>query len=159
MKLSLVMLLICLALMACRTSKKFQSETTAVRKTDSSVYQEKVKLDTLKAARETVSAAIPFTLLRDSLLPYYEKRNGRATVSIERVRDSIIITATCDSLEKIIVTLEKEKYALQMLNEFQQKNKEQVTIQLPLWFRLGIIGACVAGVALLILQFVKHFKR
>lgn len=136
---------------SCKPAKLTTTEKVSEKKGDSIVYKETVKFDTVRVKSESANISIPFYMLKDSLLNYMEKTNGRARVSIQRKGDTIYAEAHCDSLEKVIASKDKElnewhRYAIE-----QNKTKTEVIIRLPLWFKLLIGG-------IILLQLITFLK-
>jgi hypothetical protein len=154
MKVLAALILCSVLLFSCRPAKsltKDNARTESVK--DSVINKVTVKLDTVRVKAETAQVAIPFELLRDSVLNYMEQSNGRAKVIIQRVGNNIVATAKCDSLEKIIASkdvelLQWKQYALQQISK-----TESVKIDVPIWFKAGLFGLC----ALLIISIINSF--
>lgn len=154
MKFLAAILFASLFLFSCRPLKSSTAtHSTNERKVDSVVIKKTVKWNTLKIKADTAQVSIPFQLLRDSLLNYVEKSNGRAKVIIQRVGNEIVATANCDSLEKVLASIDYEKNQWKQLY-FQESQKEKVVKEvLPLWFKLAMVLAGIFGV----LQIVQLF--
>lgn len=151
-------LLLCLLLFSCRSSKELTKETSREIRNDTSAYKETIKLDTLKAPKQTATLAIPFHVLRDSLWNDFEATSGRAKVKVRLLHDTLYAGAECDSLEKVIASKDKELFQYRNQQTEQQTNSKQVIIQLPLWLRLALIGGLVLLVLLAVIQIYNLFN-
>lgn len=121
-----MVLMIILSAIGCKTTKSTTSETLTRTVKDSLVYREKIKFDTVKISAQTASAAIPFKLLKDSLLTDFQKTVGRATVSYKYMHDTLYLEANCDSAEKVIANLNTELTNLKNQQSEHEKVKETV---------------------------------
>lgn len=101
----------------CKTPQRQieHSTTEAVERNDSTSRTEKVNVRLLKVPQSSASLNLNFKNLSD--LPIgakYTEKQGQATVSVEKTGDNDYkITATCDSLTRVIVERETEIYHLQ----------------------------------------------
>jgi hypothetical protein len=152
--LSLFLLLTMYALFSCRTAKSVASNSasnTTEQKGDSLIYIERMHIDTVKVAAESASLTIPFKLLKDSLINYMEKSNGRAQVIIQRKGDSILVQANCDSLMQLLISRDKElrKWQQYALDHKETKTTTTVYVKPPTWFVwLLIIAALLAALSI-----------
>jgi hypothetical protein len=142
-----------LLLTSCRTSRSTSTTATETQQRDSIIYRERVRFDTLRVPYQAAAMSFPFQLLKDSMLNYMEKSNGRAKVIIQRVGDTIYAQAQCDSLEKIVAGKDTELAAWHKFAREHVQQSTTVIVQIPLWFRLLVIAA----IALAILSFIKSF--
>jgi hypothetical protein len=74
----------------------------------------------------------------------YTQKQGQATVSAAVQGDSLIITATCDSLQYLVYQYEKEITRLQSALEVIEKEKEPCPSPLK-WFLYGLLGGGLGG--------------
>jgi hypothetical protein len=151
-------LLLCVLLFSCHSTRELTKETSREIRSDTSAYKETIKLDTLKAPKETATLAIPFHVLRDTLWSDFETTSGRAKVKVRLLHDTLYAGAECDSLEKVIATKDKELYQFRHEQTEQQTTSKQVIIQLPLWFRLALIGGLVLLVLLIAIHIYNLFN-
>lgn len=165
--LAIILTLCSLTFVSCRTLKskksEFKSEVKTENKKDSVIVRETVRIDTVKFAQESANLAVPFSLLRDDLLNYMEKSNGRAKVIIQRVGDSIFVEAKCDSLERLVASKSTElrqwqQYALEQ--SIKEQSKESVVkIDVPWWFKIALIAIVVMQLAPIVSPIVKRFSN
>ncbi|MDR2064397.1 MAG: hypothetical protein LBP85_01605 [Prevotellaceae bacterium] len=160
----LQILIIALTLISCSTKKvttavtrenlsyEKTADSTATKQIIKEVKVQPVSADTAKtkvavSAVENLPEGAKFT-----------EKSGRASVQLIRIKDTVIITAICDSLQRLIYSyeLEIENYS----KKIEQKNSEIATVETEtkkktynpfLSFGLGV----VAG-ALIILIFASQ---
>lgn len=164
-----VMLIMCVVAsfaVSCRTSRFTSVESdkvTVSQARDSSWSKETVKVDTIRVKRESVSVTIPFKTPsgRDTLIPAQERRSGRATVRVDLSKSGITATATCDSLEFLILqkTLEigRLQFTLDSVNMERNTtdNQTRVIYKIPWGW---IIPALIVLLGILAYAFFKIKK-
>jgi hypothetical protein len=74
----------------------------------------------------------------------YTQKQGQATVSAGIKGDSLIVTATCDSLQHLVYQYEKEITQLKSAMEVIEREKEPCPSPLK-WFLYGLLGGGLGG--------------
>lgn len=105
-------------LIGCRTIK--EKEVTHEIYRDSIRYVERVKIDTLKIKGDTVSV---FVDCNDPKPKPQTRRSGRSSVIVEPTEKGYLVTAVCDSLERLVVSYEKTLYTLRTAHQRESKLK------------------------------------
>ena len=113
-------------------------------------------------AADSLSMAIPMQNLRD--LPAgagWAKRKGRANLHLRVVHDTLLVDASCDSLQRLVELYESRTAAYQrqaahnalLANRESRHRKEEVRQTHGLWLRAGI------GLLLIIATAVFAYHR
>jgi len=164
MRFFLIVCVVALLAVSCRTSRITSTEsdrqTVSIIK-DTSWSKETVKVDTFRVSRDTASVVIPERMLADLSMPLQEKHSGRATVKVQRTPTGIIATASCDSLEHLLLQRTLETYRLQkeLASERLQKSvtdKQTLVIYKIPWG--WIIPALIVLAGILVFTFLKIKK-
>ncbi len=146
----------------CATSCKSPAGMSTSSLTDSLHQKRKVEFGLLPVPMSQVSITLPVEAIEQ--LPSgaaYTDRNGQATVTLRKgTGDTIVVTATCDSLQRQYLLLEEELTRLRGATE--TKYLPPVTVNEPTgwqWFfiRLGQLAA--AGLVLYLIKLFIHFKK
>ena len=142
-------MLTALCCMGCTSSRSQSREMAAGQ---GSTEQEASTTITRKQVRLTpIPAAGPPPDLPDGLP--LSMHNGRATVTVERDGDSLIVTATCDSLERQIEIVEEELWHTKQQAEAYRSQREESVKQRSngVWPTLKwLFAGIAAGVVLTI---------
>lgn len=127
---------------SCKVSRD-QIKTTETHTTDSTSYVETVRVDTLRIAADSVHIYVPYEVLRrDTII---QVRNRWAQARIE-VRDSIVhLTANCDSLERLVLSYERQLLRFQTATAAVKDITVEKTNRLLPWYGWAI------GIAVLLL--------
>ena len=119
-------LLIVNCLASCSTHKEiasYQMETDSLRRA------ERLTVETMTVPGSQAELRIPTAeLARLAAVPSeaaYVNRSGQATATVRYVRDTLVVTATCDSLQQLIYRYESE------LNRFRNGERAEQTKNLP----------------------------
>jgi hypothetical protein len=152
----LVAIIWCLS--GCKTTSKTTKESIHTTKTDSSAFVQTAKLDTLNVPKQTAIASIPSKWLYDNPGTPYQASNGRATVSVKLVHDTIQVQADCDSLQKIVASINTVLYQMQQQNTVKQSSEVVHKVSIP--WQLQLIGwlAVAAAIAYVVLSVLKYIK-
>ena len=113
-------------------------------------------------AADSLKMAIPMQSLRD--LPAgagWSKRKGRANLRLRVVHDTLLVDASCDSLQRLVELYESRTAAYQrqaahnalLANRESRRRKEEVRQTHGLWLRAGI------GLLLIIATAVFAYHR
>lgn len=142
-------LLIVILFLGCRTIKT--TEHLQEKKKDSISYVERVKIDTIKIPGEKIEIELPC----DELRPQTSAR-GRTNVKAEPKGNGYVITASCDSIEKIVISKDRE---INRLSEALKAINKQIVIELSFlqkfWIATGKIFVCL----LLLFAIIKLLGR
>jgi hypothetical protein len=104
---------------ACATVKKSRKTTSEVTAKDSVIYVEKVHIDTFKIKADSTHIVLTPYSFKDTMWTYIEKTNGRAKVTIQRIRDTVYITGYCDSVIKLLLNTEKTVFTSHSIEQKQ----------------------------------------
>jgi len=97
---TLIIILISILMWSCAT----KPHVTQYR-SDSLVYVETVKIDTLRIPAETLQFRVPFyQLVRDTM---YTQRKGRIETKLVYTNGNLSVLSTCDSLERLVLSYQK----------------------------------------------------
>jgi hypothetical protein len=84
----------------------------------------------------------------------YTQRQGQATVSAAVKGDTLILSATCDSLQYLVYTYEKE--ITRMRNALEVIEKEKESCPSPVrWFIYGLIGGAAAATTVITIIIIR----
>ena len=138
-----------LFLSGCATSRKASehtAEATVQERADS--LQTEVR-EVWTEAVPTAEARLEIPLVALSTLPQgaeYRAKNGRASATVQAKGDTIVVYATCDSLQRLCERYERQastyKAALEQEKKDEQTTKEQRSTPVR-----GLVVALIAGVA------------
>jgi hypothetical protein len=139
-----------LSFASCRSIRQAES----IRTRDSTAVSEKLSVTPLTVPQSSVNLSLEIARLRD--LPkgaVYTAHSGQATVTAGIEGDTIFITATCDSLQRLVYTYEKE---IKRLSEVQSERQEEVKPATPplTWFIYGLLSGIIITVIITI-----YFKK
>jgi len=123
---------------SCITTKKTSAEKTVFGQTDSITSEIRISKNiSIPQAKATMKIPVQNILdlnritnfttndqLDDSMLPKFQKKDGRASVELKRIDDYIHITATCDSLQALC-----EYYQRQLTHLKTDSLKEASTVK------------------------------
>jgi hypothetical protein len=130
-KLNLLLLVVLFA--SCKTVKNTQ--ISQEKQKDSISYVERVIVDTLKIPGDKIEIKIPCDDLKSQSFS-----KGRAKVKVEPKGNGYVITASCDSIEKLLISKEKE---IIRLSEKLKSNDSQKVVGLTqlqsFWIVMGKI--------------------
>lgn len=138
----------------CAMSCKSPNGLTQTHRSDSLAAVRKFEMNLAPVPMSVAKLKIPMNSLTQ--LPIgtgYNQRSGQATVDVRRGEgDSIIVTATCDSLVRQVIRLTEELTRIR--NETTQVDKPPEVIREPtswqwFWIRTGQLAAMVIGFYLL----------
>ncbi|MEO6176770.1 MAG: hypothetical protein ABIP27_16585 [Flavobacterium circumlabens] len=134
-KISIILLVI--LFIGCRTVKTVdQSQET---RKDSVSYIDRIKVDTIRIPGETVTMKLPC----DQLKPQ-SSAQGRANVKAEPKGDGYVVVFTCDSIEKLVISKNREIYRLsQELKNSNIEKTVELTFLQTLWINLGKLFVCL----------------
>ena len=135
-------------MIGCGVARKATSHSS---QKDSFVYKEIVRVDTLRVPQDRVQVVVDNTILklRDKeiqdlnyqFLQYKQTTGSRANIQFKKVRDSVYIEGTCDSLELLSLRKEVEQY---QSSKFEKSEKQ--TKGMNIWdMILLVLGAFVFG--------------
>ncbi|QSW90695.1 hypothetical protein J0383_07765 [Flavobacterium endoglycinae] len=125
-KISIILLVI--LFIGCKTVKTV--EQSHEKRKDSISYVERVKIDTLKIPGEKIQIELPC----DQIKPQ-SSFQGRTKVKAQPNGNGYIITASCDSIEKIVISKDRE---INRLSEALKVNNTQKTVELSFLQRFWI---------------------
>lgn len=146
-KISIILLLV--LCIGCRSKKTtVQSE---VKQKDSISYIERVKIDTLKIPGDRIEIELPCDQIRPQ-----SSAQGRAKVKAEPRGNGYIVKFTCDSIEKIVISKDREIYRLnELLKIARSKETLELTYMQKIWIAGGKILAFILGLLGIITLLVK----
>jgi hypothetical protein len=128
-KISIILLVI--LCVGCRTIKTV--EQTQETKKDSVSYIERVKIDTLRIPAEKIQIELPCNQLRPQ-----SSAQGRAKVKAEPRGNGYIVVLSCDSIEKIVISKDREINRLsQALQISDSKKTKELTFMQTAWIKIG----------------------
>lgn len=138
---------------SCRTTK----ENTSMHLADSLQWNRKVSVTLATIPSSIVQLTIPTDSLRK--LPEgaaYTKKSGQATLTLKVKGDSIQGTASCDSLQQQVISLEEELHHAR--DRLEQVNKESKPAVIPFlvkfkWYLTGILTAFI------FIQIINLYKK
>ncbi len=146
----------------CATSCKSPAGVSTASWSDSLHQKRKVEFGLLPVPMSRATLTLPPGTI-DSLPPgaAYTDRNGQATVTLRKgAGDTIVVTATCDSLARQYLLLQEEMTRLREASETQYL--PPATVNEPTgwqWFfiRLGQLAA--AGLVFYFIKLFIHIKK
>lgn len=128
-KISLLLLVI--LFLGCKTVKTVDKSQEKLK--DSISYVERVKIDTLIIPGEKVQIELPC----DELKPH-SSAQGRANVKAEPKGNGYVVVFTCDSIEKLVISKEREIYRLkEALKDSNIKETVELTFMQTFWIGAG----------------------
>lgn len=128
-KISLLLLVI--LFLGCKTVKTV--DKSQEKRKDSISYVERVKIDTLIIPGEKVQIELPC----DELKPQ-SSAQGRANVKAEPKGNGYVVVFTCDSIEKLVISKEREIYRLkEALKDSNIKETVELTFMQTFWIGAG----------------------
>lgn len=137
-----LMLLIALCAQSCKTP----NTSTQTHRLDSLELRKEFEMSLVPVPMSVSKMAIPVSALEQLALGTgYNQKSGQATLDIRRgAGDSIMITATCDSLARQVIKLTEE------LTRIRSETAEVKETQGPngwqwFWIRLGQLAAGAAA--------------
>lgn len=134
-KLSII--LIGLLFANCRPVKSV--EQTHEKQKDSISYIERVKVDTIKIPGDKIEINLPCDQIRPQSFA-----QGRGKVKAEPKGNGYTVVFTCDSIEKLVISKDKE---INRLSEQLKTSDAKKTIELSFWDTFWIrIGKFLTGV-------------
>lgn len=148
----------------CAMSCKSPNGLTQTHRKDSLVAGRKFEQTLVPIPMSVSKLTIPMNALTQ--LPIgtgYNQRSGQATVDVRRGEgDSIIVTATCDSLARQVLILTEELTRIR--NETAQVDKPPEVIREPtswqwFWIRTGQVVITVIGFYLLYRVIKKYLNK
>lgn len=128
-KISIILLVI--LFIGCRTVKTV--EQSQEKRKDSISYVERVKIDTLKIPGEKIQIELPC----DELKPQ-SSAQGRAKVKAEPKGNGYVVVLTCDSIEKLVISKDRDIYRLkELLKDSNKKETLELTFMQTFWIGAG----------------------
>lgn len=128
-KISLLLLVI--LFLGCKTVKTV--EQSQEKRKDSISYVERVTIDTLRIPGEKVEIELPCDELRPQ-----SSAQGRANVKAEPKGNGYIVTASCDSIEKLVISKDRKIYRLtELLKDSNVKETVELTFMQTFWIGAG----------------------
>lgn len=115
-KLNLLLLVLLFA--SCKAVKNAQ--ISQEKQKDSISYVERVIIDTLKIPGDKIVVQIPCDELKSQNFS-----KGRAKVKVEPKGNGYVITASCDSIEKLLIS--KEKEIIRLSEKLKNSDSQKVT--------------------------------
>ena len=149
-------------LVLCATSCRSPKGLTQTQRSDSIQSTRRSEMILMPIPSSTTQVTIPAQAL--TTLPRgagYSSRSGQAAVTIDRGRgDTIVVTATCDSLSRQVILLEEELTRVR-----GETVKEQIPPQVSIlheptgwqWFQIWTGRIAVAALVLIIIR--RRFKK
>lgn len=145
-----VALLVC----SCRTT----NESTSIRNLDSLAWDRKVNVTLATIPKSLAKLTVPLDSLRK--LPEgatFNNKSGQATASVAFKNDTLLVEASCDSLQHLVYELEERLHAAR--DELEQKElvKEPVTIPFGVKFKWYLTGVLTMVLLITIKQVKKRW--
>ena len=148
-----VLSLFVFSLSAC--SKKITSTTSSVR--DSIIIREIVRYDTVRVKADTirVKQIIECDSVTNKPKPFkIKEHSGRAKATVEvKSNGELTVTASCDSLELVVQTLDREVFRL------RHEQKQSTTIKQPSKFKIWIDYSAYALALIFILYIIFNVVK
>ena len=145
-------ILLALPVLSCRTTK----ENTSMSLRDSLEWSRKVSVTLATIPTSLAELAIPMDSLRR--LPEgaaYAKRSGQATARVAVAGDTLVVTAECDSLQRVVYSLEEELRRASARQEQSETIKEAPEFTLKCYWT----GIMTGIISLLTYQFIRKWRR
>lgn len=142
-KISIILLVLVLCI-GCRTTKI--TEHSQEKKKDSISYVERTKIDTIKIPGERVEIELPC----DQIKPQ-SSAQGRAKVKAEPKGNGYVVVLTCDSIEKLVISKDREIFRL---SELLKDNQKKATLELTTLQKIWIAGGKILFLLLALLGVV-----
>lgn len=156
-------------LVSCRSTSSLTSVSSTASSSehqDSSYVRETASVDTLKISGDSVSVTLPLSwavpTVKDSSAPIrmidypdlnsVSKSSGRATVTVTRTGSGLKVTASCDSIQALLISKEKEIYNLKSdlksLREAETMTSEKATVVpfIPAWIIIALVISAAINV-------------
>lgn len=137
---------------SCRTTK----ENTSMHLSDSLQWNRKVSVALATVPSSLAELTVPMDSLR-RLPPgaVYTKKSGQATATLTMAGDTIIVYASCDSLQQMVYNLEEE------LHQARDQLEQKETIKEAPGFTLKcyLTGLITGFMTLLIFQFIRKWTK
>ena len=146
-KISIILLVI--LFLGCKTTKTI--EQTQEKRKDSISYVERIKIDTLRIPGEIVQIELPC----DQIKPK-SAAQGRANVKAEPKGDGYVVVFTCDSIQKLVISKDRE---IIRLSEALKNSKSEKTIGLTFMQTFWIGAGKLFALLLLLIVVVKLLSR
>lgn len=115
---------------------------------------------TMPVAKEEVRLTIPTASLLE--LPpssSFHKRNGRADVEVKREGDSIVVEASCDSLQRLVWWYEAELTRIRIENREKEETLQAEVKQGINPIKTGIISFIAGFVAGIVTIIIKRRRQ
>lgn len=150
----------------CAMSCKSPNGLTQTHRSDSLVAVKKLEMNLAPVPMSVAKLKIPMNALTQ--LPIgtgYNQRSGQATVDVRRGEgDTIYITATCDSLERQVISLTEELTRIRDETSVAEKPPEVKVVNEPtgwqwFWIRTGQLAAAIAGLYLAQRVFKRYVNK
>lgn len=149
---AIALLLSASALASCGTIRKTATERVTIY-TDTIIRVDTVRIDTVRVPADTVTLSVPVQMLEYVDAKGVSDRSGRATVRVQRINDTIYITAACDSLEKIILSKERELSRLRSSQHTATTTVEKK--ERNIWHMVAVGGFAIVLIILAVQFFIK----
>lgn len=134
------------------TASRDLTHTDLRQTTDSVIIRQEVRVDTLRIAADSVVMRIPYSVAIHDTVIVVRNKWARARVVI---RDSIAyITASCDSLQRLVLSYQKQVETYRATERNIEKTLTEKTNRILPRYILVIVG-----VILLILIIVKFLLK
>ncbi len=154
---TLYMLVAGVLLTGCKTQREyFQSNALVNEQSDSIRYVERVKVDTIRIPRSEVTIQLPYFIYEyDTLVvrdTVFEKKSGQATVQAAISNGQLTLSATCDSLEKIMLHYDRmiERYRTASSDKSTETTSHTQTttpaFKIPLGANIALAGIGVLAI-------------
>lgn len=115
---------------------------------------------TMPVAKEEVTLTIPTASLLDlPPLSSFHKRNGRADVEVRREGDSIVVEASCDSLQRLVWWYEAELARVKNENRKKEETFLREVKQGTNPVKTGIISFIAGFAAGIVTIIIKRRKQ
>lgn len=149
-------------LSSCGGSKHVtHTEYSELQERDSTRYVERVIVDTIITPAETLEVEIPIEVLKVDTVMVFQK--GRVKTKLVYQKGNIKVESTCDSLQQLILSYEKEIQSFKdKLSDQKVTKTEKIVIGIPAFYRVsawvcgGLILAIIIYIAIKIV--IKFYK-
>lgn len=143
-------------LAGCSTSRKVSTSDNHTSKMDSVRVVERVRIDTIRVASDTVRYKIPLSVIGSFTDTVFVFKSRVAKQEIKVSNGNLQFTSTCDSLEKLVLSYERELYRGSKFEsnlKSTEKNIKRNRLPWWSWYLMGVFTVIVY------ITFKPLFKR
>lgn len=142
-----ILIILMMITVSCKTK---QNVISSSKMQDSVLYIEKTVIDTIYIQPSTVTATIPVSQIKDTIIINHSK--GQATAKLIIKNGKINCEAYCDSIYKLYLNTTKT-YHRSSFNDENKNITEKQHCNRWFWFALGVLAAFISTIFLGIIIF------